>query len=98
MEADVVIMLKIEVDLEIRPMVNMHTSNEGSIRAEIIISLLLPIPPKVLPVSSPASVMKNLPIAKRYTTNMISPVKPAGESLRLTGTKRPASKAVVNDM
>ena len=49
----------------IKAMVNMASSMVGSTMAEIIISLLLPMPPKALPVSSAARVMKKRTMASR---------------------------------
>jgi len=55
--------IEIEVDPLTNPTVKIETRMEGSDRAEMIDSRLLPIPPNVLAVSRPARIMKNLPVA-----------------------------------
>ena len=66
----------VEINVPLRESVSITRINEGSISEDTISSRLEPIPPNVLPVSRPASVMKNLPAARRYTARIASPVKP----------------------
>ena len=53
--------------VELAPMATVNTASimAGSARAEMVISRLLPSPPKELPVSSPPSARKKRPSASR---------------------------------
>jgi hypothetical protein len=84
----------IDVVLEIRPTVKSDTRIDGSMSDDIIASLLLPIPPKVLPASSAELIIKNLPSARIETNIIASPGKPAGRSFVVNGTKTDAATAV----
>src|SRR5574342_55227 len=62
----------------------------GSKSTEIVISLLLPRPPKELATSNPASIVKNLARAKRPMTRRRSPARPNGVYIKNTGMKNAA--------
>src|ERR1700687_2652191 len=69
---------------------NIVRNNAGSKSIDIIISLLLPNPPKELDTSRPANIVKNLARANRPMTSSISPTNPNGEYERNTGIKNAA--------
>src|SRR5665648_54213 len=77
---------------------NMESIIAGSTRAATNISLLEPIPPKALPVSSPTSTTKNRATAKRYITAMMSPAKPKGRDVVYMGIMRPAESMAANEI
>ena len=74
----------------VRDTTNIVRNNAGSKSIDIIISLLLPNPPKELDTSRPASIVKNLARANRPMTSSISPTNPNGEYERNTGIKNAA--------
>lgn len=76
------------------PTVNRETRIVGSINAEIMASLLLPIPPNVLAVSKAASIIKNLPRARMETNMIKSPGNCFGTMIVETGTSIAAARAV----
>jgi len=82
-----------EVDLQISPIVKTEMRIDGSIKDEIIASRLLPIPPKVLPVSSAADIIKNLPRAKIEKSMIASPGMPCSMMRVETGTSKDAATA-----
>ena len=90
----VIIMSGIDVVFEIRPTVKSDMRIDGSMSDDIIASLLLPIPPKVLPVSSAAIIRKNRPRARTETNIMASPGNPAGIIFAVNGKKSDAASAV----
>jgi hypothetical protein len=65
---------------------------------EIMASLLLPIPPNVLPVSKAAAIRKNLPRAKMEMRIIKSPEIRPGIIFVVTGTSRAAAKDVESTM
>ena len=62
----------------------------------MVISRLLPMPPKELPVSSPASARKKRPSPSRYTTASTPPNSPSGACAEIIGIIRPASAVAPN--
>ncbi len=63
----------------VRDTTNIVRNNAGSKSIDIIISLLLPNPPKELDTSRPANIVKNLASENRPMTNSMSPTNPNGE-------------------
>src|SRR3989338_3617032 len=63
----------------------------GSIIADMVISLELPMPPNALPASSPASAMKNRPSASRYRKSITLPIPYAGSGIMTMGTSNAAT-------
>ncbi len=76
--------------------VKMASIIAGSAMAAMVISRLLPMPPKALPGSSPPSARKNRPSASKPTTASTPPNKLNGACAVTIGTISPASSAVMN--
>jgi hypothetical protein len=64
----------------------------GSMIDDMLISRELPIPPKQLPASRPASAMKNRARASKYKKRMMFPIPPMGSGIKTSGTKRAATR------
>lgn len=85
-----------EVDLLARDIVKIAISIAGSASDAIVISRLDPMPPKAVPISIPASAVKNRAIAKSATITMTSAVAARGRSTDNIGMMPPARTAVPN--
>ena len=84
------------VEPTVKETVNIESIMAGSAMEDIVISLLLPIPPKALPVSREESARKNLPRANRYMIRIMSPMKLSGTCDDRTGTSNAMSKIETN--
>jgi len=90
-----VILLKL-VELTVKATVKIESIMAGSAIEDTIISLLPPIPPNALPVSSEVKTRKNLARANKYIISIISPVKFKGTCDDKTGTSNEIIKIEMN--
>jgi hypothetical protein len=82
------------VDLLARETAKMAISIAGSESDAIIISRLDPMPPNAVPMSMPASAVKNRAMVKSATKAMTSAVRDSGRSVVIMGMIPPASTVV----
>ncbi len=76
--------------------VKIASMSAGSATAAMVISRLLPIPPKALAGSSPPNARKNRPRASRPTKASAPPNRLNGAEALTSGTIRPASSVEMN--
>jgi len=84
------------VDPAVMATVKIASIRAGSAMAAMVISRLLPIPPKALAGSSPPSARKNRPNASRPTKAKAPPNRLNGAETHTIGTIRPASSVEMN--
>src|SRR3972149_6261764 len=90
-----VILLKL-VESDVKATVKRESIIAGSAIVETIISLLPPIPPNALPVSSEVSTRKKRARANKYMIRITSPIKFRGTCADKTGTSNEIIKIEVN--